>query len=146
MDNRQNGSLSYKKKLLMKTPDAEVWLVHGKKVRDKHIEFVEGGHDLVYDWMPKKEIWVDDALHENEYTPVIIHELYERELMKKGVSYSKAHKRANLVELRGRRKPSTQTKSLIKHVAKNYFCNKCKEWHGWKDKLYERHIKYNHNN
>jgi len=143
-----NGSLSYKKKLLMVTPDAEVWLVHGKKVRDEHIEFVEGGHGYVYDWMPKNTVYIDDALHENEYTAVIIHELYERELMKKGVPYSKAHKRANLVELRGRRKPSTQAKTLVRHAMKPFFCGKCKQWHSYqdKDKLYEKHMKYNHNN
>jgi len=146
LGNNQNGSLAYKERLLMKTPDAEVWLVKGKDVRAQHIEFVEGGHDLVYDWLPKHEVWIDNALSTEEYTPVIIHELYERELMKKGIPYSKAHKRANLVELRGRRKPNTQTKTLVRHGLKPYWCNKCKDYHSHKDKLYEKHIKYNHNN
>ena len=148
MGNNQNGSLAIKKQLLMKTPDAEVWLVKGKDVRAQHIEFVEGGHDYVYDWVPKGQVYIDDALSPAEYNAVIIHELYERELMKKGVPYSKAHKRANLVELRGRRKPSTQAKTLVRHGFKNYWCNKCKEYHSYtdKNKLYEKHIKYNHNN
>ena len=148
MGNNGNGSLSYKKKLLARMPDADVWLVNGKKVRAQHIEFVEGGHDLVYDWMPKREIWVDDALHPSEFSAVMIHEIYERGLMKQGVPYSKAHKRANLVELRVRRNPGTTQKSLTKHGFKNYWCTKCKEYHSYtdKNKLYEKHIKYNHNN
>ena len=146
MGNNGNGSLSYKKKLLARMPDADVWLVNGKKVRAQHIEFVEGGHDLVYDWMPKREIWVDDALHPSEFSAVMIHELYERELMKKGVPYSKAHLRANRVELGVRRKPSTTKRSLIRHGTKPYWCTKCLEHHSVSDKnkVYEKHLKYNH--
>lgn len=152
-------ALKYKKKLLMKTPDVEVWLVNGKKVRDNlSIEFVEGAHDHVHFYsslqggkiktgpVPKGEIWIDDALHKREIPKVIIHEMYERELMKDGLPYSEAHDRANLVELRVRRKPETTNKALMKHVAKSYFCRRCKDYHTMKDKLYEKHVRYNHNN
>lgn len=135
----------YKVRILARTPDAEVWLVHGKKVRKDHVEFVEGGHDLVYDWVPKGRVLIDDALHEDEYVPVMIHELYERELMKKGVPYSKAHTRANRVESRVRRSKNGDAKKTLARQMKPYFCNKCLEWHNFRDRTYTRHTRYNHN-
>ena len=134
--------IEYKRKLLAKTPEVDIWLVHGKKVRHDHIEFVEGGHDLVYKWMPHKEVWIDDALHPDEYIPVMIHELYERGLMKQGLSYHKAHDRANLVESRVRRNHENPKAALARHGFKPYYCHKCKDWHAMKDKVYESHLKY----
>lgn len=80
-----------------------VWLVHGRLVRSAFdIEFTEGGHDLVYRYVPKKEVWIDNDVVASERLYVILHELYERSLMARGLSYKRAHNKASLLEWRAR--------------------------------------------
>src|SRR3989344_6555435 len=54
-------------------------------------EFILGGHDLVYDYIPTVEIWIDAKLDPAEFPYLIEHERVERELMAKGKSYDSAH-------------------------------------------------------
>lgn len=76
-----------------------IWLVNGRLVRsDFFIDFVDGGHHLIYPWIPQNEVWIDDDLQPNEYPFVILHELHERELMAKGWTYNKAHASASKIE------------------------------------------------
>jgi len=91
-------------RLLEKNPDGvSVWLVDGKLVRSIFdVEFTEGGHDLVYDFIPKNEIWIDNDVEEKERKLIILHEVYERELMKKGMPYLQAHKKASKIEWQAR--------------------------------------------
>lgn len=79
-------------KLLERQGALKIYLVSGKKVR-QHFDFnfVFGGHDLVYDYVPKNEVWLDNAMLTKERKYVLIHELYERNLMKKGKNYDNAH-------------------------------------------------------
>jgi hypothetical protein len=97
------------KKLLDKMGYLKIWLVHGELVRDLYwIDFTEGGHDLVYHFIPKNEVWIDDALEPKERNLVLLHELYERELMQKSIDshkketldkrYRKAHFAASKLE------------------------------------------------
>lgn len=81
-----------------------VWLVNGRLVRSVFdVEFTEGGHHLVYQYVPEKEIWIDDDLIVKERPYVIFHELFERGLMKReGLSYNQAHRRASRLEWRAR--------------------------------------------
>jgi len=81
------------KELLGQTEDnISVWLVDGRIVRNNlNIDFSEGGHDLVYDFIPEKEVWIDDDVVKEERIYIILHELYERLLMKNGYSYSHSH-------------------------------------------------------
>jgi len=65
-------------------------------------EFVSGGHDLVYDYVPKNEIWVDSWLDEREYPYVLLHEETERDLMKEGKAYDIAHEYALVAEKEAR--------------------------------------------
>jgi len=90
--------------LLEKTPEGvSIWLVDGKLVRSIFdVEFTEGGHDLIYDFVPKNEVWIDNDVKEEERKFVILHETYERELMKKGMSYPQAHKKAGRIEWQAR--------------------------------------------
>lgn len=81
-----------------------VWLVNGRLVRSNFdIEFTEGGHNLVYQYVPKNEVWIDDDLTAKERPYVIFHELFERSLMKKGLSYNQAHRQASKLEWQARR-------------------------------------------
>lgn len=87
--------------LLGKTADGlSVWLVDGRLVRSAFFaDFMDGGHHLIYHWIPEKEVWIDDDLVKREYLYVILHELHERMLMAKGWSYNKAHPDSSKIEL-----------------------------------------------
>ena len=73
-----------------------VWLVNGRLVRSVFdIEFTEGGHEQVYEYVPLNEVWIDDDIHDDERGFVIFHELFERRLMSNGMTYDKAHAEAS---------------------------------------------------
>lgn len=92
-----------------------VWLVNGRLVRSVFdIEFTEGGHDLVYGYVPEKEVWVDNDVFTSERPYVLLHELFERSLMAKGLDYLGAHRRASRLEWRARHHHAV----LESHLAK----------------------------
>lgn len=76
-----------------------VWIVDGKIVRSAYfVDFTEGGHDLVYSFVPHKQVWLDNDLKPEERSFVLLHELYERSLMAKGLTYPQAHAHASRLE------------------------------------------------
>jgi hypothetical protein len=73
-----------------------VWLVDGRLVRSAFdIEFTEGGHEHVYEYVPRDEVWIDDDVHDDERGFVLLHELFERRLMSEGITYDEAHEQAS---------------------------------------------------
>lgn len=77
-----------------------IWLVDGELVRNFFdVEFTEGGHDLIYPFIPQGEIWLDDDVNEDEREYVIVHELTERQHMNKGLTYNQAHRLALQAEM-----------------------------------------------
>jgi len=105
LDNKGQPDIEkFRLRLLEKIPNGvSVWLVDGKLVRTVFdVEFTEGGHDLIYDFVPKNEVWIDNDVLEEERKFVILHETYERELMKKGMLYPLAHKKASKIEWQAR--------------------------------------------
>ncbi len=84
----------------------EVWIVNGRLVRSVFdIDYTEGGHDHVYEFVPKGEVWIDDDLVEAERPFVLLHELHERNKMAKGWPYSRAHVDSSKLEYRCRHHP-----------------------------------------
>lgn len=81
-----------------------VW-VDGAIVR-RYIDpyFFLGGHDLVYPYIPKKEIWIDVRAYKTDQPFTLIHELHERSLMARGMDYQSAHDFALAQERYHRRK------------------------------------------
>jgi len=76
-----------------------VWIVNGRMVRSVFdIDFTEGGHDHVYEFVPENEVWIDDAIEETERGYVLLHELHERNRMVKGWTYNKAHAESSRLE------------------------------------------------
>jgi hypothetical protein len=77
----------------------DVWIVSGRGVRD-HFDpnFTQGGHGLRYRFIPRREIWIDDAIAERELDPTLAHEAHELELMREGMAYYPAHDRALALE------------------------------------------------
>jgi hypothetical protein len=77
----------------------KVWVVDGNLVRTLLlIDFAGGGHDKVYDFIPKNEIWLDNDIKKSELKYILLHEMHERYMMAKGMDYRKAHKSATLIE------------------------------------------------
>ncbi|MCX6238227.1 MAG: hypothetical protein NTY07_11845 [Bacteroidia bacterium] len=91
-----------------------VWIVNGRLVRSTFdIDFTEGGHDKVYEFVPKNEVWIDDAIIEQERGYVLLHELHERNRMEKGWTYNKAHAESSRLEYRCRHHPDELHDALV---------------------------------
>jgi hypothetical protein len=83
-----------------------IWIVNGRLVRSAFdIDYTEGGHDHVYEFIPAGEVWIDDAIQEKERGFVLLHELHERNRMATGWPYSKAHAESSRLEFRCRHHP-----------------------------------------
>lgn len=83
--------------LLGRVADASIYLVDGETVRDEiDVDFTNGGNEARYHYVPRSEIWIDDAQHALDRTATALHELVERDLMlRHGMSYDAAHDAAN---------------------------------------------------
>jgi len=105
----------HKKLWQMLSDGVSVWIVNGRLVRSVFdIEFTEGGHDHVYEFVPENEVWIDDDLEEPERPYVLVHELHERNLMAKGWPYSKAHAESSRLEYHCRHHPDELHDALVK--------------------------------
>ena len=94
----------YQSKYTTTKDGIEVWKVDGYLVRNHYkTNFVEGGHDIVYKWIPKNEIWIEKDLHTTEIPYILIHEYVERSLMLNNkLKYNTAHKIAAKIEFKYR--------------------------------------------
>ena len=110
----------HKKLLLQYSRKVQVWIIDGRLVRDLFfIDFTEGGHDKVYKFIPKEEVWLDDDLSEKEIKFVLLHERYERNLMSAGWDYPTAHRKSSSIEYHCRRHPEDMNKKLAEVINKN---------------------------
>ncbi|HEY7956784.1 MAG TPA: hypothetical protein VII38_15880 [Polyangia bacterium] len=76
-----------------------LWVVDGRAVRDRFDpNFTGGGHHWRYRFIPRAEIWIDDAVAERELDFTVAHEAHELKLMRDGMSYHDAHDRALAIE------------------------------------------------
>ena len=92
-----------------------VWIVSGRLVRSVFdIDFTEGGHDYVYEFVPENEVWVDDDVEEEERAYVLVHELHERNCMARGLTYSRAHVESSRLEYHCRHHPDELHDALAK--------------------------------
>jgi hypothetical protein len=91
-----------------------VWIVNGRLVRSVFdIDFTEGGHDHVYEFVPRNEVWIDDDIEESECAYILLHELHERNRMSVGWTYEKAHADSSRLEYHCRHQPDELHDSLI---------------------------------
>ena len=92
-----------------------VWIVNGRLVRSVFdIDYTAGGHDYVYEFVPQNEVWIDDAIEEEERPFVLLHELHERNRMAAGWPYSKAHAESSKIEYHCRHHPDELHDALAK--------------------------------
>jgi hypothetical protein len=92
-----------------------VWIVNGRLVRSVFdIDFTAGGHDKVYEFVPEKEVWIDDDIIEAERGYILLHELHERNRMVDGLTYNQAHEESSNMEYRCRHHPDELHEALAK--------------------------------
>lgn len=85
----------------------KVWVVDGRLVRSAFdVDFTEGGHDHVYEFVPPNEVWIDNNVATDERPFVLYHELHERNLMVNAWTYDSAHTDADRFELYYRHHPN----------------------------------------
>ncbi len=78
----------------------KIFLIDGHKLRHfVDLDFVMGGHGIRYIYVPIDEIWID-SLNISELDQIIVHEIHEFKLMKKGMDYDKAHELASIEEMK----------------------------------------------
>jgi hypothetical protein len=71
-----------------------VYLVSGELVRNTiDIDFTQGGNEAAYpSYVPKREIWIDDAMHTLDRIATTFHEITERNMvLYQGIDYDRAH-------------------------------------------------------
>lgn len=90
----------FRKKLLKVLENGvKVWLVNGCLVRSVlDIDFTQGGHEYVYEYVPENDVWIDNDIEWQERGYVILHELHERNRMENGMSYDPAHAESSALE------------------------------------------------
>jgi hypothetical protein len=93
----------------------QVWIVDGRGVRDRFDpNFTQGGHGLRYRFIPRHEIWIDDAIAERELDPTLGHEAHELALMRQGWRYDPAHESALAFEKKLRSRLVAMNRSYAK--------------------------------
>lgn len=97
----------------------KVWIVRGSLVRDLFfLDFTEGGHDKVYNFVSANEVWLDDDVSQKERKFVFLHEIHERNLMAKGWDYEKAHFDSSKIEYHCRHYPEELNGAIKKELNK----------------------------
>jgi hypothetical protein len=83
-----------------------IWIIDGNIVRQMlYKEFLYGGNEQRYLFVPKGEIWIDNDISSEEFDLTVAHELNERHLMAKfGWTYQAAHDSSLSLELTIRHK------------------------------------------
>lgn len=105
-----------------------IYLVSGEQVRSKlDIDFTCGGTEAAYPgYIPKNEVWLDDALHVLDRLSTIFHEIVERNLMLyHGKDYDDAHEIACKREIEFRKEltkkqPKSTDLRLVANALKPY--------------------------
>lgn len=84
--------------------EIQAFIVDGAQIRTNiDPKFQYGGHWLIYDYIPKNTIWLDDKVIKEELKYIFRHEFVEVQYMLKGKSYNCSHDHANAEEKELRR-------------------------------------------
>jgi hypothetical protein len=73
--------------------NVHVWIIDGNRARSYYkTDYTEGGHGVVYPWVPWGEIWIEHGVDRREVPFIVCHEYLERRLMRdEGLEYDRAH-------------------------------------------------------
>lgn len=94
------GFVGVEKTLYKEFGEVKVYLVDGLAVRTLHdVDFLLGGHGLIYGFIPQKEIWLDLYIEPYEQDADLVHEYSEWTMMAyMEMSYDNAHDLASKIE------------------------------------------------
>jgi hypothetical protein len=83
----------------------KIWIVDGALIRRTIFnEFIYGGNEERYPFVPDGEIWIDNSISCEEYETTLAHEINERNLMAKyKMTYFDAHDSSLALEVQMRR-------------------------------------------
>jgi hypothetical protein len=100
----------------------KIWIVDGAVIRHNIFnEFIYGGNDERYTFVPEGEIWVDNSISSEEFETTVAHEINERNLMAKfRMAYFDAHDSSLALEVQMRRnykKICDEHENVIKEVS-----------------------------
>ncbi len=103
----------------------KTYIVNSNLIRSLYrMDWVAGGHDHVYRFVPDNEVWVDNDIVSKEKPFLILHELHERFFMSQGWEYEKAHDSALKIEHHAHEHPDELKKmirtELNRQVAKGH--------------------------
>ena len=91
-------------------PEGEIkaWRIDGFLARCWYkTDYAEGGHFVVYPWVPPREIWLERDTDPREFPFILAHEYLELRMMRDGgLSYDRAHEIAAGIEFDLRREAS----------------------------------------
>ena len=98
----------------------KIWIVDGLIIRREiYPEFLYGGNNERYPFIPQNEIWIDHAISAEEYSYTLAHELHERDLMAtRGMNYDDAHDSSLVLERRMRNYDFKMAKDHEKIISK----------------------------
>jgi hypothetical protein len=97
----------------------KTYIVNSNLIRSLfYIDWVAGGHDKVYKFVPPNEVWLDNDIVSKEKRFVLLHELHERFFMSQGWDYEKAHASALKVEHHAHEHPDELKKMIKEELAR----------------------------
>ncbi|MDD5012654.1 MAG: hypothetical protein PHQ66_03375 [Candidatus Nanoarchaeia archaeon] len=100
-------------KKFSKIANFTVWIVDGKYIRDNiDEEFTNFGQHYRFNFIPKDELWIDREGVPGEEKFYINYLLAENRFMAKGISYSNAVDKANIIEKKERKKDYLMKKGI----------------------------------
>jgi len=86
-------------KIIGKIGKVKIVLVDGTNIRNNTaVNFVFGGSDMSYSFIPKNQIWIEKSVPKKERKFILMHEFSERDMMRHGMGYDHAHLIANQIE------------------------------------------------
>lgn len=85
-----------------KIDSLSIYIVDGETVRREiYPDFIFGGNELRYTFVPHNEIWIDNSVSNREYTSTLRHEINEMILMRDaGMTYLRAHDSSLMLEVK----------------------------------------------
>ncbi|MCX6169279.1 MAG: hypothetical protein NTX65_08065 [Ignavibacteriales bacterium] len=105
---------------LVERDGKKIWIVDGLIIRREiYPEFLYGGNEERYPFIPKNEIWIDHAISVEEFEYTLAHELNERNLMARyGMSYEEAHDSSLVLEHRIRHRDQLKADEHEKKIGR----------------------------
>ncbi len=101
-----------------KIDSLNIYIVDGELVRKEiYPDFIFGGNEQRYPYVPHNEIWIDNSIPNREYTTTLKHEINEMNLMRDFEwTYIQAHDSSLMLEVKMRNEFKNESESHEKNL------------------------------